>query len=319
MFKKKVFVPDIKEGDVVEDAFVVKIKRGVKEYSNGFFVDLVLSDNSGKTIGLKYWGTNSLPDMRQLYESIPSDSIVLVKGRVTSYKGKLEISTNIPPKVLEKGEYDPLDFIKPPRGSLDEKLEEIMIYVDMISDENLRGMVKEIIEANKERFMKYPAAIEIHHNWIGGLMDHILEMLKIAEPTWSIYPVDKNIIISGIVLHDIGKLDELYISTRIKGSRIGQLAGHIVLGSIEVSKYMEKHGLDELTKEKLLHIIASHHGRVEYGSPKEPMFPEAVIVHEVDEMSSRVAEMLEFIKASKQETEDEFMYNRRQGRNILLK
>ena len=257
--------------------------------------------------------------MREFYDSIPGDGILLVKGRVTSYRGKLEISTSNPPRLLKKGEYDPLDFIKPPRGNLDEKFSEIMKYIEMISDENLRSMVMDIIEANRDKFMKYPAAIEIHHNWIGGLMDHVLEMMKIAEPTWRIYPVDRNIIIAGIVLHDIGKLDELYIGTRIKGSRIGQLVGHIILGSIEVSKYMEKHEIDELTKEKLLHIIASHHGRIEYGSPKEPMFPEAIIVHEADETSSKVAEMLEFIKSSKQETEDEFMYNRRHGRNILLK
>ncbi len=319
MFRKRKLITEIREGEEIEDVFVVKIKRGLKEYSNGFFIDLVLSDSTGKTIGLKYWGSNNLPEMKGLYDSITEDSIILVRGKVGKYRNHLEISTSEKPRILEEGEYDPMDFIKPARGNLGEKYAKIMEYVDMISDEKLAAMVREMIESKKDRFMKYPAAIEIHHNWIGGLMDHILEMLRICEVAWNMYGLDKDLLIAGCVLHDIGKLEELYMTTRIKGSRIGQLVGHIILGAMELGKWMDEFGIEGMMREKLLHLIASHHGSLDKGSPREPMFPEAIVLHEADELSSRVAEFQEFIKYSREETENDFMYNRRHGRNILLK
>ncbi len=131
--------------------------------------------------------------------------------------------------------------------------------------------------------------------------------------------LDKDLLITGALLHDIGKLEELVVSSRVKGSTRGQLVGHLALGLIYVSnKIDEIDGFDEELKNKVLHMITSHHGKVEYGSPKEPMFPEAVVIYYADEMSSKIAEILDFVEQSKDSTEDKFSYNRRHKRNILV-
>ena len=126
-------------------------------------------------------------------------------------------------------------------------------------------------------------------------------------------------LIAGALLHDIGKLEEIEVTSRIKGTKKGQLAGHLVLSAIFVSKKCDEIEMDDEIKNKLLHMIVSHHGKSEYGSPKEPMFPEALVVYYSDELSSKVAEMLGFVESAKSETEDDFMYHPRNKKNILLR
>ena len=137
--------------------------------------------------------------------------------------------------------------------------------------------------------------------------------------SWDYFPqLNKDLLIAGALLHDIGKLEEIGVTSRIKGTNKGQLTGHLILSAIFVSNKCNEFQLDEAIKNKLLHIIVSHHGKLEFGSPKEPMFPEAVAIYYADEMSSKLAEMLEFIEDAKLSTEDDFMFHRRSGKNILL-
>lgn len=131
--------------------------------------------------------------------------------------------------------------------------------------------------------------------------------------------LNKDLLIAGAMLHDIGKLEEVIVTSRIKGTNIGQLIGHLPLSIIFVSNKCDEIGLDKIQKEKLLHIITSHHGKLEFGSPKEPMIPEAVVIYYADELSSKVTEMIGFIEMAKKDTEDDFMYNKRGGKNIYLK
>ena len=121
------------------------------------------------------------------------------------------------------------------------------------------------------------------------------------------------------MLHDIGKLEEIEMTTRIKGSRKGQFVGHLGLGIALLAEKLKESRIDDLLKDKLLHLMASHHGKVEFGSPKEPMIPEALALHYADEMSSKISEMIEFVKANREATEDDFMYHHRNSKNIFLK
>jgi 3'-5' exoribonuclease len=117
----------------------------------------------------------------------------------------------------------------------------------------------------------------------------------------------------------LGKLEELEITSRIKGTKTGQLHGHIIQGVLFLSEKLKNSELDPELKEKLIHILISHHGKEMFGSPKGPMIPEAFLIYHADELSSKLAEITEFIKDNKEETEDEFMYSYRNRRNIFLK
>lgn len=323
-FVKKQLINSLKDGDRVDDIFVVKIKKGVSQYVKGYSFNLLLSDSSGKTVGYKFWGGQNEEAVGKLYDSIKADSVVHVQGVCSSYRGMPQITTNEPNviKALEKGQYDESDFIKKPKKDINEMYNDLIKIIASIKNEALKRLLSYIFEENtfKEKFKTHPGGIEIHHNWVGGLLQHTLEVAKYCELSLEFYPtMDRDLLLAGALLHDVGKLDELEVTSRIKGSRKGQMSGHIVLGSILVAEKMNEIGIDDNTQDKLLHIMVSHHGEADLGSPKEPMFPEAVTVNRADELSSKLAEITEYIDENKNETEDDFKYYRRGNKNIFLR
>ncbi len=321
---KKQPISSLKLGDKIEDVFVVKIKKAMAPYAKGFSFELLLSDNSGKTIEYKYWGGPDEKKVRELFDSIKQDSVLLINGKVSSYNNKLQIVANdqSPISLLQSEQYEPSDFIKPAKKDLLVMYAQIFSEIKEVKDEKIRTLLENIFydKEFEKKFIKHPGAIEIHHNWIGGLMQHTLEVLQYCKLAHEMNPaLNRDLLVAGSLLHDLGKLEELEATTRIKGTQKGQLTGHLVLSILFVSEKMKELHFDTLLKNKILHMMVSHHGRVEYGSPKEPMFPEALAVYHADEMSSKLAEMLEFIRDAKDDTEDDFMYSKRHNRNILLR
>ncbi len=326
MYEKKQPISSLNEGDRVEDIFVVKIKKGMMPYRNkeGSYFRLLLSDKSGKTLEYNYWGSEDTAAVKKIYDSVKPDSVILVKGVVSSFGGKLQLTSNEPSEltVLKPGEYDEREFIKPPKRDPKKMYEELLREIDSVKNAQIKKLLEKIFK-NKDtgkKFMNYPGGIEIHHNWTGGLLQHTLEVLEYCKLSREQFPeLDMDLLTAGALLHDIGKLEELAVTSRIKGTNRGQLVGHIVLGATYVSNRMDETGMDEELRDKILHMMVSHHGKLEYGSAKEPMFPEALVLYYADEMSSKIAEISDFVKSSREDTEDDFMYNRRKRRNILLK
>ena len=198
------------------------------------------------------------------------------------------------------------------KKNLDKMYNEILSYIDKIENPEIKKIMNDIIADKKisKKFKIHPAAVKYHHNWTGGLLQHTLETLKYCELSWNIFPeLDKNLLIAGSILHDIGKLQEFEVTTRIKFNDKGNLMGHSFLGAVFLSKKLEKYDIDENIKNKLLHIIISHMGKLEYGAAKIPLFPEAVVVHLADQMSAKVTQITEVVKDLKQNTEDEYAYS----------
>lgn len=325
MYTKKQLISSLKEGDRVEDIFVVKIKKAITPYQNGFRFQLILSDSSGKSIEYTYWGGNDEDEVKNVFDSIKEDYVVEVKGWFKVFGKKPQISTNPPDTInaLKEGEYDISDFIKPAKRPIEEMVNELNEQINSIQNTDIKAILNEVFTENQDflnKFKTHPGAIEIHHNWTGGLLQHTLEVAKICEVSRGLFPeLDRDLVIAGALLHDIGKLHELGVTTRIKGTIKGQLKGHIPMGFKMLSDVMDRLKTEEMTRSKLLHIVLSHHGFNEFGSPKEPMFSEALAVYYADELSSKLTEITEFVKDSKEATENDFMYNRRHSRNILLR
>jgi len=325
VYRKAQFINALKEGDFVDDVFVVKIKKGISQYSKGYSFELLLSDNTGKNLDYKYWGGADEEKIKLLYSSISYDAIVHVQGKVSFYNGKNQLATNEPFIIepLSPEQYDLQDFIKSNKQDIEKMYSNLIRSIGLVQNKDLKSLLEKIFndEGFAKKFKQHPASIEIHHNWVSGLLQHTLEVLNYCMSSANMFPeLNKDLLITGALLHDIGKLEELVVSSRVKGSIKGQLVGHLPLGLIYVSnKIDEIDGFDQNLKNKVLHMITSHHGKTEYGSPKEPMFPEAVALYYADEMSSKIAEILEFIELSKDDTEDEFIYNRRHKKNIYLK
>jgi 3'-5' exoribonuclease len=312
----------LKTGDAVKDIFVVKIKKNISPYTRGFSFTLILSDSSGGSIEYKYWGGPEESKVKELYNSVKNDSIVYVRGKVSSYQGKMQIVSDSLEeiKVLTSEEYE-ANFVMAAKKNVEEMYSELLSKIDSLSNSELKKFLNIIFkEEMGTSFKKHPGAISIHHNWMGGLIQHTLEVVKYCETSLSIHPeLDRDLLIAGAMLHDIGKLEELEVSSRIKGSRKGQFVGHLTLGVIYVSEKLKGSQLEELFKEKLIHLITSHHGKLEFGSPKVPMLPEACALYYADELSSKVSEMLGQIELNKEATEDDFFYDFKKGSNIFLR
>jgi len=325
MYSKKKPISELKDGERVEDIFVVKIKKSIRPYAKGFMFSLILSDASGRSVEYVYWGEKDESKVKDIHQAIKEDDVVLVNGYFRTFNDKPGISTNPPDsiKVLHKGEYDSGEFIKPAKRPAEEMVGELRGYISSIKNAQVRGILERVfIEDSKflDTFKTHPGAIEIHHNWAGGLLQHTLEVARYCELSKGMFPgLDRDIMIAGALLHDIGKVHEIGVTTRIKGTLKGQLKGHIPMGFRMLANVMDELGTDEKIADKLLHIVLSHHGSNEFGSPKEPMFSEAIAVYYADEMSSKLSSFVEFVSEEKSRTEDDFMYSRAQKRNIYLR
>lgn len=318
---KKQPINTLKIGDLINDIFVVQNKKKIGPYSNGHFFILTLSDSSGKSIEYKYWGGADENHVKNLFNSIKSDSVVLIKGQVKIYNERLEINADAlgTLKVLNPEEYE-AEFIMAAKKDIEEMYSNLLLKINSIQNDSLKRFLLDIFESDlKEKFKKHPGAMMIHHNWIGGLLQHTLEVIEYCETSIKLNPeLDRGLLLAGAILHDIGKLEELEITSRIKFSRKGHLLGHLTLGAIFLAEKLKNSELNELLKEKLLHLSISNHGKLEFGSSKEPMIPEAIALYYADELTSKLSEIIEFIKENKETIDEDFVFNRRRGINIFL-
>ena len=322
-FTKKQPINTLKKGDIVMDIFVVKIKKGVSPYSKGYSFTLILSDSSGKSLEYKYWGGLDEAKVTALFDSIRSDSVVLVQGRFSFYNDKPQIVANEQDmiRVLNRDEYE-TDFIKQGKKDPDGMYADLMAIIQNIEEPVYKQLLVSVFsdKSIENKIKKHPAAIEIHHNWVAGLLQHMLEIVEYCKTSLKLFPdLNPDLLITGALLHDIGKLEELEVTSRIRGTQKGQLIGHLPLGIVFISRKLDEINGSEILKNKLLHMIVSHHGKVEFGSPKEPMFPEALALYYADELSSKLTEMTEYIKEHKDSTEDDFMYHYKKGIDVLLR
>ncbi len=324
MFRKKKGVIDYKQGDLVDDIFVVRFKKPVSEAKNGkYWFSLRLQDATGP-IMLKYWGSENEEEVKRLYDSIPeTDVVVRVVGVVSEYQGKLEISVDSENggsiQVLNNGEFDVRDFIRVSKRNPDEMMKELNEIINSIKNEDIKKLVNTFFgDPNFVRRFKYsPGAMYKHHGWLHGLLEHTLTVTKIAIDAAKNYPeVDRDLVIAGAILHDIGKVEEIEYGLTIKVSDYGNLIGHITIGAMMAANRFKDIDAPEELKQKLVHIIISHHSIPSFGSPKSPEFPEAMIVAKADDMDAQVTRMIELIENAK--TEDSFIYDKGLG-NVYLK
>jgi 3'-5' exoribonuclease len=311
MLEKKVYVKDLVPNQNIEDIFVVKFRKPVRSYSNGYTFVLRLSDASGDTM-LKYWGGNDRTRVEQVYESVKQDDVILVKGTTASYKDRVEIHVNEGQgfiRVCKRGEYDEEAFIKRTKKDVEEMYRRLIGYIDTVQNPEYRRVLEAFFKEDKEfieAFKDSPGAMYKHHNWLGGLLEHTLAVTNIALDVAKHHKeLDRDLLIAGSLLHDIGKVRELEVRGTIRVSVEGQLLGHIVLGIEMLSEKLRKLQVSKQCYLKLMHMLVAHHGNNEYGSPKTPAFPEALVVYYADELDSKAASMIDVRNTA--QTEDKFL------------
>jgi len=281
---KDKFIKDLQAGDQVANflAVVRDIKKG-KTSQNKDFIDLILADRTGE-ITAKIWEDNL-----NNCDEFEIGDIISLGGKVNEFKEKNQLIISFLQKAQNQ---ETADFLPGSEKDLEALFKQIMKQVDNIENDALKKLVNSFFKDKKfvEKFKKAPAAERIHHAYVGGFVEHVSEMLELADCLCTSFTrIDKDLLKTGILLHDIGKLDELNVNHTIFRTVDGALIGHLMLGTIAVAKAIDSiKDFPDLLKTKVIHLIASHHGRLEFGSPVLPQTREAVALNHLDDLSTKV-------------------------------
>ncbi len=312
-------VGDLKDGGRANSHFGVVKKKAPQSYARGYRFILNISDKTGE-IELVYWGGDNEDEVDQVYRSFDEgDVIEVTNGGVSSYNGKMQISINPPlGRVSRSHGHDPKDFLKTSTRDIDGMKAELVSVIEGIVDADTRRLLTSFVE-DAEFFSRYaqaPAAKTHHHNYVGGLLEHVLDLVLLANGVVAVHPeLDRGLLVAGCILHDIGKVVEYKIGATIGFTREGELLGHISIGYKMVADRMERLDTPEILRQKILHMILSHHGKQEWGSPVVPKFPEALALHHIDNISAKIKGILQEIE--NHNPEDEWLWTKNDGRMFL--
>lgn len=283
-------VAELCDGRDTIGCFLVHEKQRKETRAGKLYLHVVLGDRSG-TIEAKVWD-----DAERLDRVFAPDDVVGVRGKVSSYQERLQLSvTEIEPLAVDD---EDLEFFLPasPRDRA-VMMRELDTLVESIGDLPLRTLVLRCVGRKTtlgKQFRIHPAAKRNHHAYLGGLMEHSLSVAGAAERLCSHYqaqgaPLDRDVLVAGALLHDLGKVRELAARRTFSYTDEGQLLGHILIGLQIVAR--EAESIPGLSAERLLHLqhlIASHQGRHEWASPKVPQTLEALILHYADDLDSKM-------------------------------
>lgn len=264
----------------------------VKDVKNGTtskgspYLSLILQDNTG-TIDGKYW------DVKENEQAlVQAGKILKFNFEVLLYKDKLQLRMNHVEEISED-EYNLEDFVISSNHSEVERRSLTQSLIDSIQNDVYRKLVIGMLSYVGDKFFTFPAASKIHHGWKGGLSDHSLSMATLADELCKHYPqLDRDLLVSAALIHDVGKTAELSGPVTTEYTLEGKLEGHISLANAWLSEVSEKLGVQEREETVLMHhMILSHHGKMEYGSPVAPMIIEAEALYLIDNMDARLTSL----------------------------
>lgn len=318
--KKEQYIENLREGDAVNDYFAVKTKKPLRSYKRGVFFEFLGSDKTG-AIAIKFWGGENKDRIKRLCESFTVGDVVQIRGgAVESYDERLQISINENTGGIRRcaaNEYDITDYIP----SLDDnRIKELYTVVEeeikAITSPPLKALLEHCF-VNSEFVNAYthaPSAMAHHHNYVGGNLEHSIGVLRLCKNLAEMYPaVNKEMLVAGALLHDVGKLQEYSYGASIEKTEDGNFIGHIILGIEWVRARIQEvreQGTEfpSMLERHLLHLIASHHGRLEWGSPIVPNLAEACALHNADLMDSQVKNYLQLVEDARKSTDEDWVF-----------
>lgn len=290
-----IYINEMYEGMAVKGCFLCLEKKKATDKNGQEYLDLTLSDKSG-AVGAKVWKVRTNPDVREFERH----DIVYLTGSVDRpFNGKSQLRVDAIRRATPNDGYNEEDLYRTTEKDAEALYAGILQEIDSLESDELKELLKVFYPESgrqKEKMLKHPAAKGMHHNYIGGLLEHTESVLRIALALAAQYPtVNRDLVVAGALLHDIGKLRELDPAPFCEYTDEGGLVGHIVLGYNVVDNVIRDRipEFPDLLRKQLLHIILSHHGTLEFGSPKVPSTPEAMMVHFADNADAKLKEAME--------------------------
>ncbi len=313
------FVSELREGDLLSGSFVAKdvSLRQFRDASKGYYLALNLVDRTG-VLPARVWDA-----AESVAQGFQEGDVVSVEGRVEVYQDQYQaVLTEVHP-VLEE-QIDAADFLPATARDVDKMIGKIrQIVAEEVECPHLNALLRRFIDSEDitPLLAQAPAAKGLHHAYLGGLVEHILGCLCLARTAARLHrSLDRSLLLAGIVLHDIGKIKELSVSTTIDYSIPGRLIGHVVMGYEWVMREMDAiEGFPEETRLQLGHIILSHHGQHDYGAPVLPMTPEAIAVHFIENTDAQTNRYLSAVQAAREDDRDFTDFDRLLSRHLYAR
>lgn len=276
------------ENKIITSSFVVVTKQIKPKKTGDPYLALTLGDRSGQ-IEAKMWD-----NVEDVLDAFDQDDFLKIKGLINKYKQRFQLTIHKLRK-LGQSEIEFADYLPKTTKDIDELWRTLAGFVGTIENPHLKSLVQAFMDDPEiaTAYRNAPAAKTLHHAYIGGLLDHVVSLFRSCDLLCKNYPqINRDLLFTGAFLHDIGKIHELTYNRSFSYTTKGQLLGHMV---IELEMLQAKLALlpgfpDEL-KMMVEHLIISHHGQYEFGSPKLPMFPEALMLHYLDDLDSKMEAM----------------------------
>jgi 3'-5' exoribonuclease len=276
------------ENKVITSSFVVIAKQVKPKKTGEPYLALTLGDRTGQ-IEAKMW--DNVADAIDVFDQ---DDYIKAKGLINKYKNRFQLTIH-KLRCLQDGEVDFADYLPKTSKNVDELWQTLNDFVASFRNPHLKALLQSFMSDGPiaEAYRSAPAAKTLHHAYIGGLLDHVVSLFRSCDLVSRNYPqIDRDLLLTGAFLHDIGKIHELAYTRSFSYTTRGQLLGHMII-EIEMlhAKIAQVPGFPEELKTLLEHLVISHHGQYEFGSPKLPMFPEALMLHYLDDLDSKMESM----------------------------
>lgn len=295
MLKQKVLI-DLSIGDDFT-LFLIVSKFEIKTSKNGSnYLNLELRDKSAALPG-KVWDK-----IDNIKDSIKEGTIVKVAGKIEEFNGAPQIKIDKIRAAQDSDNVQPDDFLPHSKRPLDTMLNELNQVIESIKNQYLSTLLKSILSKTVlEKYQRTPAGKTWHHAYIHGLLEHTLEIIKICDLMCTFHSeLNRDLLVSGAILHDFGKTEELTYESVFDYTDKGKLFGHIMIGAMEVEKAASSiSNFPEDLKNQLIHLILSHQGKLEFASPVEPKTLEAIVLYQADELSAKTNAYKSAIEADK--------------------
>jgi 3'-5' exoribonuclease len=313
-------VADLRAGKASGGLFLVQSKDVREGRTGRKYMSLTLMDNTGE-IDARMWD-----NVESVSGTFERDNFVRVEGETQEYQGKTQLIVHRLKRAADD-EADLKDFLPASRRDSKEMFSELRSIIAGLRNEHLKALLEAIFADQRiaEAFRTAPAAKSVHHAWLGGLIEHVLSLCalarKVSEHYIAIgYPVDADLVISGAILHDLGKIEELHYERSFGYSTNGQLLGHIIIGSQMIEEKLRTlPDFPPKLRALLQHMILSHHGQLDYGSPKVPLFLEALLLAQIDNLDSKMATMYGSVLKERDSSAEWAPYNPALERQVLDK
>jgi 3'-5' exoribonuclease len=299
----RIAIAQLRDGDLIEQPFVLVSKQMGQTASSKMFIKAECGDATGH-IHCRAWNAS-----RDMYDRLPGTGFVTVKGRVETYQGHLQLIADAILPVTDHATLDLSELIKHTRKSVPEMHTRMREILAQIRDRQLRAIVDEFLNDADimKKFIVAPAAMGMHHAWIGGLLEHTVSLLELASVICPRYPdIDQDLVFAGLFLHDIAKTVELSYLAGFDYTDEGRLIGHVVKGAIWIDQKARQAeaklppAAGPIRKDLLMvleHIVLSHHGVPEFGAAVCPKTPEAILVNLIDNLDAKTQMAMDAVAA----------------------